>query len=134
MVEGLPVALRREGFDFATQLALWNRQTDIAIARDGGPGANMTRRRYPDAHRPGQRSRRQLPRIGVFVNALRPGQVVARPYFVSCGTGGWNAVDALDAMAPNEAETLINWFPRTTYNRLAAGLYRVLRYVAARSR
>ena len=49
MVEGLKWRFyAAKGFDFATQLALWNRQTDIAIARDGGsPVLNMTRRRYP---------------------------------------------------------------------------------------
>jgi len=49
MIEGLKWRLyAAKGFDFSTQLALWNRQTDIAMARDGGsPVLNMTRRRYP---------------------------------------------------------------------------------------
>jgi len=52
---------------------------------------------------------------------LRPAQVVARPYVFPVATGGWNAIDALDAMKPNEAVTLINWFPETTFNRLRRG-------------
>lgn len=51
----------------------------------------------------------------------RPVQPVARPYTFPVATGGWNAIDALDAMEPNEAVTLINWFPETTYNRLRRG-------------
>jgi hypothetical protein len=48
-------------------------------------------------------------------------RVTARPYTFPVATGGWNASDALDAMKPDEAETLINWFPETTYNRLRRG-------------
>jgi hypothetical protein len=51
---------------------------------------------------------------------IRP-RMVARPYTFPVATGGWNATDALDAMKPDEAETLINWFPETTYNRLRRG-------------
>jgi hypothetical protein len=51
---------------------------------------------------------------------VRP-RMVARPYTFPVATGGWNASDALDAMKPDEAETLINWFPETTYNRLRRG-------------
>ena len=50
-----------------------------------------------------------------------PIRVTARPYTFPVATGGWNARDALDAMKPDEAETLINWFPETTYNRLRRG-------------
>lgn len=45
----------------------------------------------------------------------------ARPYTFPIATGGWNARDALDAMKPDEAETLTNWFPETTYLRLRRG-------------
>jgi hypothetical protein len=55
------------------------------------------------------------------VNALAPRRVVARNFTFPVATGGWNAIDALDAMKPDEAETLINWFPETTYNRLRRG-------------
>ncbi len=51
---------------------------------------------------------------------IRP-RMVARPYTFPVATGGWNASDALDAMKPDEAETLINWFPETTFNRLRRG-------------
>lgn len=52
----------------------------------------------------------------------RPGPTqVARPYTFPVATGGWNASDALDAMQPDEAETLVNWFPETTYPRLRRG-------------
>jgi hypothetical protein len=50
-----------------------------------------------------------------------PVRVTARPYTFPVATGGWNAVDALDAMKPDEAETLVNWFPETTFNRLRRG-------------
>jgi len=55
------------------------------------------------------------------VNALAPRRVVARNFTFPVATGGWNAIDALDAMKPDEAETLINWFPETTYSRLRRG-------------
>jgi len=54
------------------------------------------------------------------MNAMRP-RVTARPYTYPVGTGGWNAIDALDAMKPDECETLINFFPETTYLRLRRG-------------
>lgn len=54
---------------------------------------------------------------------IRPRRVPApaRPFTFPIATGGWNARDALDAMKPDEAETLINWFPETTYCRLRRG-------------
>jgi hypothetical protein len=52
---------------------------------------------------------------------IRPAQITAKQYTYPVATGGWNAIDALDAMAPNEAVTLINWFCETTYNRLRRG-------------
>lgn len=52
---------------------------------------------------------------------IRPTRVTARPYTFPVATGGWNAYDAIDAMKPNEAETLINWFPETTFCRLRRG-------------
>lgn len=55
------------------------------------------------------------------MNALSPVRVTARPHNFPVATGGWNAIDALDAMEKNEAETLINWFPATTYLRLRGG-------------
>jgi hypothetical protein len=54
------------------------------------------------------------------MNAAFP-RVTARPANFPVATGGWNAIDALDAMAPNEAETLRNWFPGTTFLRLRGG-------------
>lgn len=51
---------------------------------------------------------------------LRP-RIVARQFTFPVATGGWNARDALDEMEPNEAQTLINWFPETTYPRLRRG-------------
>lgn len=51
---------------------------------------------------------------------LRP-RVVAKQFTFPVATGGWNARDALDEMAPNDAQTLINWFPETTYPRLRRG-------------
>lgn len=37
-----------KGFDYSSSYALWQRQVDIAIARDGGaPTLNMTRRKWP---------------------------------------------------------------------------------------
>jgi len=53
--------------------------------------------------------------------AQKPPRLTARPYTFPVATGGWNASSALDAMPPNEAETLINWFPETTYLRLRRG-------------
>lgn len=47
--------------------------------------------------------------------------VTARAHTVPAPTGGWNASSALDDMPANEAETLINWFPETTFARLRRG-------------
>jgi hypothetical protein len=49
MIEGLKWRFfAAKGFDYSTQYALWERQTQVAIARDGGaPVLNMARRRYP---------------------------------------------------------------------------------------
>lgn len=54
------------------------------------------------------------------MNMIRP-RVTARPFNFPVATGGWNAIDALDAMKPDEAETLINLFPSTTTLRLRGG-------------
>ena len=48
-------------------------------------------------------------------------RITARQYNFPIAAGGWNANDALDAMKPDEAETLINWIPRTTYLELRGG-------------
>lgn len=45
----------------------------------------------------------------------------ARSHTVPAPVGGWNASSALDDMPPDEAETLINWFPETTFCRLRGG-------------
>lgn len=50
--------------------------------------------------------------------AIRP---VARSHTIPAPTGGWNASSALDDMPPDQAETLINWFPETTFARLRRG-------------
>jgi hypothetical protein len=49
MIEGLKWRFfAAKGFDYSVQFSLWERQTQVAIARDGGrPVLNMTRRRYP---------------------------------------------------------------------------------------
>lgn len=47
--------------------------------------------------------------------------VRARSHTVPAPTGGWNASSALDDMPKDEAVTLINWFPETTYCRLRSG-------------
>ncbi len=49
MIEGLKWRFfAAKGFDYSVQFSLWDRQTQVAIARDGGrPVLNMTRRRYP---------------------------------------------------------------------------------------
>jgi hypothetical protein len=47
--------------------------------------------------------------------------VVARSYTFPAPVGGWNAADALDAMPREDAETMINWFPETTFARLRSG-------------
>lgn len=54
---------------------------------------------------------------------IRPARVPirARSHTVPAPVGGWNASSALDDMAPNEAVTLINWFPETTFCRLRGG-------------
>lgn len=37
-----------KGFDYSSQFAIWQRQVDVAVARDGGsPKLNMARRQYP---------------------------------------------------------------------------------------
>ena len=54
------------------------------------------------------------------MNAIRP-RITARPANFPVATGGWNAIDALDAMPKDDAETLVNWFPTTTYLRLRGG-------------
>jgi len=55
------------------------------------------------------------------MNAIRPARITARPANFPVATGGWNAIDALDAMPKDDAETLINFFPTTTYLRLRGG-------------
>lgn len=54
---------------------------------------------------------------------IRPARVPvrARSHTVPAPVGGWNASSALDDMARDEAVTLINWFPETTYCRLRSG-------------
>ena len=49
MIEGVKWRFyAAKGLDYSSQIGLWNRQVDIAMARDGGsPVLNMTRRRYP---------------------------------------------------------------------------------------
>ena len=49
MIEGIKWRFfAAKGFDYSSQYALWQRQLDVAMARDGGsPTLNMTRRRYP---------------------------------------------------------------------------------------
>lgn len=47
--------------------------------------------------------------------------ITARSHTVPAPVGGWNASSAIDAMPKDEAETLINWFPETTYARLRRG-------------
>lgn len=49
MVEGIKWRFfAAKGFDYSSQYALWQRQLDVAMARDGGaPTLNMTRRRFP---------------------------------------------------------------------------------------
>lgn len=47
--------------------------------------------------------------------------VRARSLTVPAPVGGWNASSALDDMAKDEAVTLINWFPETTFCRLRSG-------------
>ena len=59
-------------------------------------------------------------RIGVFVNALRPGRVVARPPFLWQPAVGTPLTHSM-RWRRMRAETLINWFPETTYNRLRRG-------------
>lgn len=48
-------------------------------------------------------------------------RVVAKPYTFPAAVGGWNAIDALDAMPPQDAETMVNMFPETTSVRLRRG-------------
>lgn len=57
------------------------------------------------------------------MNAPRPFQprVTARPANFPVAVGGWNAIDALDAMPKEDAETLVNWAPTTTFLRLRGG-------------
>ena len=55
------------------------------------------------------------------MSAALSARTTARSANFPVAVGGWNAIDALDAMAKNEAETLINWFPTTTYLRLRGG-------------
>ena len=45
----------------------------------------------------------------------------ARSHTVPAPVGGWNASSALDDMPKDEAETLINWFPQTTFARMRRG-------------
>lgn len=45
----------------------------------------------------------------------------ARSHTVPAPVGGWNASSALDNMPADEAETLINWFPETTFARMRRG-------------
>lgn len=52
--------------------------------------------------------------------SLRP-RITARPANFPVAVGGWNAIDALDAMPKDDAETLVNWFPATTFLRLRGG-------------
>ena len=49
MIEGLKWRFfAAKGFDYSVQFSLWERQTQVAIARDGGRAVlDMTRRRYP---------------------------------------------------------------------------------------
>lgn len=49
MIEGLKWRFfASKGFDYASSFAIWNRQIQTAIARDGGaPMLDMARRRYP---------------------------------------------------------------------------------------
>lgn len=54
------------------------------------------------------------------MNAFRP-RLTARPHNFPVATGGWNAIDALDAMPAEDAETLVNFVPETTYLRLRSG-------------
>lgn len=53
--------------------------------------------------------------------SARQRTIPARNYTYPVATGGWNAIDALDAMKPDEAETLVNFFPETTFCRLRRG-------------
>jgi hypothetical protein len=53
--------------------------------------------------------------------SARQHPIVARGATFPSPVGGWNARDALDAMEPNQAQTLINWFPETTYCRTRDG-------------
>ena len=48
-------------------------------------------------------------------------RITARPANFPVAVGGWNAIDALDSMPKDDAETLTNWFPTTTYLRLRGG-------------
>jgi hypothetical protein len=49
IVEGLKWRFfAAKGFDYSSQFAIWQRQLDVAMARDGGaPMLDMARRRYP---------------------------------------------------------------------------------------
>ena len=49
MIEGLKWRFfAAKGFDYSSSYAIWQRQVDTALARDGGaPVLNMARRRYP---------------------------------------------------------------------------------------
>ena len=122
MIEGLKWRFyAAKGFDFSHAVGAVepaDGYRDCAGWRQ--PGAGMTRRRYPMLISPANVQMVTSP-DRVFVNALRPGRVVARPRF-PVATGGWNAVDALDAMAPGmRLKRSSTGSPRRLYNRLRRG-------------
>jgi hypothetical protein len=53
--------------------------------------------------------------------AQGPNGAIARVLPIPAPTGGWNALDALDQMAPQDAVVLDNWFPDTAAVRMRRG-------------
>lgn len=47
--------------------------------------------------------------------------IVSRSVSFPAPTGGWNARDALASMKPNDAVTMDNWFPQTSYVEIRGG-------------
>ena len=58
------------------------------------------------------------------VRPRRPTPATARSLSLSAPTGGWNARDSLSDMAPNDAVSLVNWFPAATYCQMRYGYSR----------
>ena len=48
-------------------------------------------------------------------------RAVSRTTTMAAPVGGWNARDALSAMAPGDAVTMQNWFPSTSDVQLRQG-------------